>query len=227
MTTPTGRVLLMLVFTSSVVAVASGPASELLTRAASLRGDAEHGRILYLKHCVPCHGSRGWGDGPREIPAIAGLQESYLLEQLADFATGERSGSATHGPAMRDTLQPADVDRPQAIRDLAAYVSRNGRNPSPDYGEHRTGDLGKRVYASGCSVCHGADGAGNDSPAVPRIAGQHYRYVLAQLRDFASRHRGRADPGEIEYGVRLSGAGQEAVADYVSRLVPASTGSVP
>ena len=221
------EVILVLLFAPGVLGAESGAAAELLTRAAAARADPAHGKILYLKHCVPCHGPHGWGDGPRDIPAIAGQHESYILEQLASFATGERAGSATHGPAMHDTLQPADVDRPQALRDLASYLSRAGWNPRPDYGEPRRGDVGKRAYATECIRCHGADGAASDNQSIPRIAGQHYRYVLAQLQDFAVRHHLQVDTAVSEFAAKLSIADQDALADYISRLAPPSPSGTP
>lgn len=42
-----------------------------------------------------------------------------------------------------------------------------------------------------CASCHGADGAGQVSGTVPRIAGQHYRVLVRQIVDF--RHGKRWD----------------------------------
>src|SRR5262245_12680160 len=39
-----------------------------------------------------------------------------------------------------------------------------------------------------CAACHHADGGGDVSGAVPRIAGQHYRVLVRQIVDF---RRGR------------------------------------
>lgn len=103
-----------------------GNAAELPSQPPVVAPDAAYGRILFIKHCVECHGPRGWGDGPRQIPGVAGQGEPYITEQLTRFASGERDGSAMHGPAMYDTFRPDDVDRPQAIRELAAYLSWGG-----------------------------------------------------------------------------------------------------
>lgn len=182
--------------------------------------DPQHGEVLYLRHCVPCHGGRAWGDGPREIPALAGQREAYLIEQLTRFASDERTGSEMHGPAMHDTLTAAaDVDRPAAIRDLAAYLARAPAAPQAEQGQGRSLALGKSAYLGTCVICHGDDGAGANDRSAPRIGGQHFRYVLSRLREFGSTHRGRLE------AVALSGAEQQALADYISRL-PAG-GSTP
>ncbi len=206
--------LLAIALASQAATAASDPGSELASKALAVTPDPQHGKILYLKHCTGCHSPHAWGDGPRDIPALAGQRERYLIEQLARFATGARQGSAMHGPAMYESLQPADVNRPQAMGDLAAYLSRAGRNPQPEHSEGQALALGKRTYSSGCAACHGNDGAGSDTGSIPAIGGQHYRYLLAQLGGFASGLRGHS----LGAGTVLSNAEQQAVADYVSRL---------
>jgi len=194
----------------------AGPGADLEARAAAVTPDPAHGRILYLKHCAACHRAQGWGDGPREIPALAGQRERYLLEQLARYATGERSGSVKHGPAMHDTLQAPDLNRPQALADLAAYLVRAARNPEPERSEGRALAAGKRTYTRACSGCHGSDGAGSDREAIPAIGGQHYSYVLAQLGAIAAGRR--AHPPYVELRTALSAEEQQALADYIARL---------
>ncbi|MGO9802938.1 MAG: c-type cytochrome [Steroidobacteraceae bacterium] len=187
-------------------------AAQVSPSTAAVTADAQYGKFLYLRHCAACHGPRAWGDGPREIPALAGQRESYLIEQLPRFADGERAGSPMHGPAMRDTLKAADVNLAPAIRDLAAYLARAPQVPRADQGEGRDLAAGRSAYLSFCAGCHGQDGAGPDGGAVPRIGGQHFRYVLSRLREFAAAHRGQAEPPA------LSAQQQQALADFISRL---------
>jgi cytochrome c553 len=194
----------------------SGPGEDLVSQAQAAVPDPEHGRILYLQHCAACHGRHAWGDGPREIPVLAGQRESYLIQQLVHFVSGARQGSEMHGPLMHDTLQPSDLDRAQAFRDLATYLAGAPRNPRPERGDGRTLTLGGRDYTRGCAGCHGSDGAGSEHGAIPAIGGQDYGYLLAQLRSFTS---GRlAHPAVADAPVALSAQEQPAVADYVSRL---------
>ena len=37
-----------------------------------------------------------------------------------------------------------------------------------------------------CAACHGADGNAPAGPDFPRLAGQHYDYLLKSLRDYKS-----------------------------------------
>jgi cytochrome c553 len=181
-------ITVILAFAALAVApvAASGPEEDLISQAASAAPDPRHGMILYLQHCTACHGRHAWGDGLREIPALAGQRESYLIQQLTHFVSGARPGSEMHGPVMHDTLQPSDLDRAPAFRDLATYLARAPHNPHPEQGEGRALTLGQRDYTRGCSGCHGSDGGGNEQQAIPAIGGQDYSYLLTQLRSFAA-----------------------------------------
>jgi cytochrome c553 len=192
------------------------PQEDLLSQAQASVPDSHHGMVLYVKHCAACHGRHGWGDGPREIPVLAGQRESYLMRQLVRFASGARAGSEMHGPVMHDTLQSPDVDRAQAFRDLASYLASAPRNPQPELGDGLALTLGARDYTRGCSGCHGRDGAGSDGGTIPAIGGQGYSYLLSRLRSFAAGHSPHAAVADSP--VALSGEEQPAVADYVSRL---------
>jgi cytochrome c553 len=200
----------------AAVFVASAAAAEP-PAVAPASADSEHGKVLYLQHCVACHGPRAWGDGPREIPALAAQHEAYLGAQLMRFASGERPGSAMHGAAMHDTLRAPDLNRAPAIRDLAAYLARAPAVPRADQGEGRSLGAGRSAYVRACAACHGEDGMGPDGAATPRIAGQHYRYLLSRLRELAAVHHGQLGDST------LSAPDQEEVADYLSRLSPPRT----
>jgi len=208
--------LLVALLLSAPLTAGAGPAADLEAKAAALTPDPGHGRILYIKHCVACHRGHGWGDGPREIPALAGQNQRYLLEQLARYATGERLGSLQHGAAMHETLQAPDLNWPQALADLAAYLARAPRNPEPERPAGRPLAAGQRLYSGACSGCHGSDGAGNEHQAIPAIGGQHYSYLLTQLGAIAAARR--THPPYLGLHPALPLQQQQALADYVCRL---------
>lgn len=194
----------------------SGPAEDLVSQAQASTPDAHHGMVLYLQHCAVCHGRHAWGDAAREFPVLAGQHEGYLIKQLALFVSGARQESEMHRSFMHDALQPSDVDRAQAFRDLATYLAQLPRNPQPEQGESGALLLGERDYRRGCVGCHGNDGAGSERDGIPAIGGQRYSYLLTRLRSFSS---GRlTHPALADSPVALSAAEQSAVADYVSRL---------
>ncbi len=200
---------------SGFLAVAA-TAADLTSQAAALTADVPHGKVLFIKHCAGCHGRQAWGDGAREMPALAGQRAAYLIAQLTHFVNGERQGSELHGPVMHESLQPPDVNRAQALLDLATWLSQSLPNPEPEHGTGQALASGMRAYASACASCHGENGAGRESPAVPAVASQHYSYLLARIRGFASGHAEHA-PG-IGIGIMGPAAQQQALADYASRL---------
>ena len=175
--------------------------------------DPEHGKILYLKRRTGCHGRHAWGDGPKEIPALAGQHELYLLQQLARFAARVRDSSL-----MRESIHPAVVDRPQALRDLAAYLSAAPRSPSSGHGGGRARGVGERIYLQRCIACHGQSGQGNEPSAVPAIGGQHYYYVVHRLQGFADSHPGESESDVLSAAAGLSAEDRAGLADYISRL---------
>jgi cytochrome c553 len=197
----------VLCFGLLTAAASSAPAVDRVTAAVP---DAAHGKILYLKHCQACHGPHGWGDGPRAIPALAGQHESYLIEQLTDFATAKRAGDSMH-----EVMRHPDLDWPQAVRDLSAYLSQSPRSRAPEFGENTDRNSGRALYLQACSTCHGINGAGQ-ADGAPAIGGQQYRYLLARIRNFSSTHHERV-PSPLA-GRDASEQQLENIANFASRL---------
>jgi cytochrome c553 len=216
----TCRMSLRVTLLSAALLPAAALAADLASQAATLTADAPHGMVLFLKHCAGCHGRRAWGDGPREIPALAGQRESYLIGALAGFISGGRRGSELHGRAMHESLQPPDLNRAQALRDLAGWLSGAPLNPEPEHGAGQALAAGRQAYAGACAGCHGANGEGREQPAVPALAAQHYSYLLAQLRSFSAGQLAHA-PG-LDRALLGPPEQQQALADYASRLAPAT-----
>ncbi|MEO6184821.1 MAG: c-type cytochrome, partial [Steroidobacteraceae bacterium] len=81
---------------------------------------------------------------------------------------------------------------------------------------------GAEVYAGRCASCHGkqAEGAGRDG--YPRLAGQHYAYVVRQIHDAVEGRRPTFSRRHIRLLEPLDAVDIEAIADYLSRLDPAS-----
>lgn len=198
---------------------ASPRAFDLLRSTMAALPDSQHGKALYLKHCVSCHGPTGSANRSATAPALAGQREYYLIEQLIQFLALDRNM-----PAMHRVLADPDLNGPQALRDLAAYLSHSGRDA---HARGTDGNLaaGKSIYEHQCVTCHGSNGEGNDDALIPAIGGQRYEYVLRQLASFAAGHRGNVEPHVSDFAASLSPDDMGAVADYVSRLgAPAAEG---
>jgi cytochrome c553 len=82
--------------------------------AAQAGGDAAKGKELSVD-CTDCHGANGLGD--KDVPAIAGLKEAFLIEQMQAFKSGTR-------PDEQDAMLMYVEDlSDQDMADLAAYYA--------------------------------------------------------------------------------------------------------
>jgi len=75
-------------------------------------GNVERGGDLSYD-CIECHGMEGKGNF--ETPAIAGLDEAYIIEQLRGFCGGKKASM----DGMMNTYTEDRTD--QELQDLAAY----------------------------------------------------------------------------------------------------------
>jgi cytochrome c553 len=187
--------------------------SEIIERAMALKPDLAAGAGLYRTHCSSCHGWAGLGDPKAVVPAIAGQVSSYLVKQLADVAEGDRDI-----PEMHRTVSRIEFTRPQALRDVTAYVHSLPANSSPQRGDGKQLTLGEKVYAASCRQCHGNKGEGDEKSYVPALRGLDYAYLLSEMRGLAVGHRYSVDVDVIEMLEALSLDQLSAVADYMSRL---------
>jgi cytochrome c553 len=209
----------------SLIATAQSPAvANLVGKSSASQPQEAHGRVLYEKRCKSCHGAKAWGDGSEDIPSLAGQRELYLVTQLAQFATQERNGSTMH-----QATSTADVNNPQSIRDLAAYLSRAPANPHAEHkdAEETAAASGESLFQRNCAICHGTAAQGRSEEPIPALAGQHYDYTLIQLERFARGHRGQVKAPVIDFAAGLSDEEQKGIADYLSKLKPTDPAAKP
>jgi cbb3-type cytochrome c oxidase subunit III len=113
-------------------------------------GDASRGQDLFAVACVSCHGVNGFGTNLAPIAlGRADFMDSVTDRQIFDLIA---YGSATM-PGWEEVLSPAEIG------DLVAYARL--LPPPPEPGE-LVGDVanGARLYATGCTTCHGPSGDG-------------------------------------------------------------------
>ena len=133
--------------------------------------------------CASCHGVTGNSVSPA-FPKLAGQQRDYLVSQLAEFKSHNRSN-----PAGVQYMWGFSDLSPEQVQGLADYFS----SQAPTFGPAGNAALeaeGRRIFTDGipdkgvtmCSACHGARGEGNAQ--FPRLAGQHADYVAKQLLIF-------------------------------------------
>lgn len=186
------------------------------TEGAWLEPDLEHGAALY-ETCAACHGKDGRGTEDGEIPAIAGQHGSVLLKQLTDFRHEQR-----WNVRMRNFTDRHHLPGAQDLTDVAAYVMYLPRFPTTAKGIGDGSQLGQgaSTYFRLCERCHGPLGQGDLLRRRPRLAGQHYGYLLRQLQETATGQRPGMDRAHVDMLKTLSADEMRGVADYLSRLSP-------
>jgi cytochrome c553 len=173
---------------------------------------ASDGSRLYAP-CVVCHQPNAWGSADGAIPNLAGQQKRYLAAQLALYASGARVDTAMQVV----TAHPKSANQSDFAA-LASYLSALAWNPASLKGSGEHLRVGQEIYTHICAACHGADGRGQASNSVPRIAGQHYPYMRRQVEEAARLHRDLAPP-EMTSALRgMRESEKDALADYISRL---------
>jgi cytochrome c553 len=213
--------MLMIAAAAFGPACAGTPETNEYTEALGLRPDANRGAELF-ERCAACHQSSGHGVRDGSVPAIAGQHFEVVLGQLADMRDDER-----HNPRMSPFLDDAELPGAQALADVSAHISSLLPNPEPQSGPGGDLELGEGLYHRLCGHCHGIGGEGDSELQIPRMQGQHYAYLVGQIEAFRTGARHTLDPGTSDLLRDLSRREIEAVADYMSRLVPTRMPSRP
>ena len=140
--------------------------------------DVEAGRAK-AQACAACHGADGNPTMP-EMPSLAGQTWRYLYIQLRDFKEGRRSN-----PLMTPMAQPLSREDMIAI---ANFYAAQALKPSTFKVDEAKAARGKaKSEETLCTMCHLGGFKGQNE--IPRVAGQQYEYIVAQLKAFKARTR--------------------------------------
>ena len=186
----------------------------LLAGGTALAADADLARAIVEEKCHLCHGMEGEASSAI-YPRLAGQNKAYLIKQLKNFRDGKRKSDTMNEMAKGLT--------DEQIEALADYFS------SKPAKTHRVRDkalaaVGYYIFHKGnkysgipaCKSCHGEHALGTEQ--LPRLAGQHKRYVADQLHAFNERVRTNDNAIMHTIASKLTELEIEAVALYVSGL---------
>jgi cytochrome c553 len=169
--------------------------------------DAEAGRRK-AEACVACHGPGGVSQNPL-FPVLAGQTPRYLYLQLKDFKEGRRKE-----PLMEPVI--ADLSR-QDMFDLASFFAAQKLPPNAFKADPARAARGKaKADEVLCTMCHLGGFIGQNE--IPRVAGQHYEYVVKQMRDFKAGRRTNDAGNMASVSKTLSDRDIEDLAHYLSGL---------
>jgi cytochrome c553 len=158
--------------------------------------------------CAACHGPNGNSVIP-QFPILAGQTFRYLYLQLRDFKEGRRKD-----PQMSPMAEP--LERQDMLDVATFFAAQKPRSINFKADEARV-ERGKAKAAETlCTMCHLGGFIGQNE--IPRVAGQHYEYIVKQLTDFKARKRTN-DAGSMTSVARtLSDQDIEDLAQYVASL---------
>jgi cytochrome c553 len=190
-------------------------------QALALTPDVANGLAIY-RECAACHKPEGWGTVTGSVPQIAGQHRTVLIKQLADFRAGNRDSVL-----MVPYASVESIGGPQAVADVAAYISTLEMSVANGQGSGKNLELGKSVYQEHCAKCHGVSGEGDSDALVPRLQAQHYKYLLRQFQWIRNGKRRNANADMVAQIHEFDDSQVEAVLDYSSRLLPAEEFRAP
>jgi cytochrome c553 len=163
-------------------------------------------------NCIACHGDDGRGETNGAVPAIAGQHFSVIAKQLVDFRHGRRWDLRMEHVTRLEALGTA-----QNLADVAAYVANLPPSTAAGQGTGEYLDSGAQAYTAGCSSCHGGAGQGRAAGSVPRLAAQHYNYLVRQIFDGIDQRRPNLDAAHVALMKALSREQIMGICDYLSR----------
>jgi cytochrome c553 len=174
---------------------------------AAVHADADAGKTKAVV-CVACHGPMGNSTSP-DHPVLAGQTARYLYLELRDFKAGRRSDPRMS--PMAANLSPEDM------HDLADYFAAQQPVPVVFKADPIKVDAGRKKAAEVlCTMCHLGGFIGQNE--MPRVAGQHYQYIVKQLEDFRARRRTNDAGSMTSVTAGLSDADIENLANYIVNL---------
>jgi len=169
--------------------------------------DAEAGKAK-AEPCFACHGPNGNSTNP-QVPSLAGQQWLYIQLQLIQFRE-ERRKDPQMSPMAKD-ISDADA------KALGEYFAAQKPNPPAAPKEADRMERGKAISARlHCNSCHTPDFHGQQQ--VPRLASQHYDYLVKSLRVFKGNTRPDFDGLMIESAQPLGDNDILDVSAYLASL---------
>ena len=167
--------------------------------------------------CSPCHGSLGEGDPEIEAPAIAGLPQWYIEDQLNSFQAGWRGRHAADLPALRMRPMAETLNKDGDVSSVAGFVASLTPVQPPSTLDGNAG-RGAERYALVCASCHGDYGLGREELRAPPLVNIDDWYLFAELENYRAGARGAHVDDVFGIGMRSNtiALDDEAMKDVVA-----------
>ena len=191
----------------SIRSLGLAAAVALLAAAGARAQDVEAGRKK-AEPCAACHGPGG-NSAVAQFPILAGQTARYLYLQLKDFKEGRRKE-----PTMDPLVAPLSRED---MLELAAYFAAQRLKPGNFKVDDQRAERGKaKADETLCTMCHLGGFMGQNE--IPRVAGQHYEYIVKQMKDFKNYRRTNDAGNMASVSKTLSDRDIEDLGHYLTSL---------
>lgn len=158
--------------------------------------------------CAACHGEGGNSANPA-VPSLAQQPAQFISTSLFMFREGNRKDAQMTPMAAK--LSNAEMN------ELAKYFSAQKAAPPKHKTSPENAQAGPELTKKfNCTQCHGPKLLGQQH--IPRLAGQQFDYVKAQLAGFKAGTRADIDGNMTSAAQALGPKDIEVLADYVAGL---------
>ncbi len=132
------------------------------------------GRVAFADNCAPCHGAGG--GGAKGYPNLN--DDDWLWGgKLADINQTIRFGARSSNDKGRQGSMPAfgrdNILKPNEISAVADFARSLSGLPTEAGADL---NLGKKVFADNCALCHGPTGKGNREMGAPDLTDKIWLY---------------------------------------------------
>ena len=180
----------------------------LLTAAAGAQAQATDAVPAKAAVCAACHGPEGKST-QAAYPILAGQTARYMYLELKDFQEGRRSN-----PLMSPMVVGMTRDE---MHELSDYFAKQKPPVQAFAADPAKAVLGKaKADETLCTMCHLGGFVGQNE--IPRVAGQHYDYIVKQLTDFKAHNRTNDAGSMTSVAGTLSPQDIENLAHYIVGL---------
>lgn len=192
--------------------LAASPAQQDYQDAIGKTADPARGARLYVT-CAGCHRQNGRGNIDGSVPLIAGQHQQVTIKQLTDYRHALR-----WDPRMQIYADNHVLADTQAIADVAAHVAALERKGAGGTGPGTRLETGRGIYAASCASCHGLAGEGNAILLAPRLAGQHFEFLLRLFSGAVDGSRPNFGDTHVQLLRRIDRSDLTALADALARI---------
>jgi cytochrome c oxidase subunit 2 len=141
--------------------------------------------------CAQCHGANAMGNPAVNAPAIAGLPQWYIEEQLRKFRSGMRGRHFDDLTGMQMRPMALSLANDDEVVTIAMYVASLPATKPAAQLQGGDATRGRTLFAP-CTACHGPEAAGQQALKAPPLNHASDWYLMRSIEKFKLGIRGTA-----------------------------------